>query len=180
MDVEEKRRFLKMAEDKATFEAAIKQRRAAEFAELQVRAPFLAHKHYQGPQERGWMEAQGGGTQVYTRVAEHHCQVQILQTCQLGPVKTLCSRSRSPHGGTQTMAPGGVGCSMAIAASVGHLQRSKFSRLRVLLPDRCLIRRSASGASLRSARRARTTAPCAGARSTCGAAAQSSRSAARR
>ena len=40
--MEEKRRFLKMAEDKATFEAAIKQRRAAEFAELQVRAPVLA------------------------------------------------------------------------------------------------------------------------------------------
>lgn len=42
VDVEEKRRFLKMAEDKEVFEAAIKQRRAAEFAALQVRCLHLS------------------------------------------------------------------------------------------------------------------------------------------
>ena len=36
VDVQEKQRFLKMAEDKAAFEEAIRSRRAADFAALQV------------------------------------------------------------------------------------------------------------------------------------------------
>lgn len=39
VDVQEKQRFLKMADDKAAFEDAIKSRRAADFAALQVRGP---------------------------------------------------------------------------------------------------------------------------------------------
>ena len=39
VDVQEKQRFLKMAEDKAAFEDAIKSRRAADFAALQVLPP---------------------------------------------------------------------------------------------------------------------------------------------
>lgn len=37
VDVQEKQRFTKLAEDKAAFEEAVKSRRAADFAALQVR-----------------------------------------------------------------------------------------------------------------------------------------------
>ena len=54
VDVQEKQRFLKMAEDKGAFEDAIKSRRATDFAALQVRPsvfplqPSIACSRLQG------------------------------------------------------------------------------------------------------------------------------------